>query len=137
MNLYPERCIVTLSDTPNEPGRVQGVLGLDVQATTAECTLVAKGYSGQPRALLLRGYPRPLGSWLQGAPGAAESAYRAGHSGDEHSRSTEPQRLLALAMAPQPAPTRPRSCEFPPLAWQAVAVGSGAERAPREAQLLR
>lgn len=57
MSPYPERCIVTLSDTPNESGRVQGVLGLDVQGTAAECTLVAKGYSGQPRALLLRNYP--------------------------------------------------------------------------------
>lgn len=57
MSPFPDRCIVTLSDIPNEPGRVQGVLGLDVQGTTAECTLVAKGYGGQPRALLLRGYP--------------------------------------------------------------------------------
>lgn len=57
MNPYPERCIVTLSDTPNEPGRVAGVLGLDVEGTTAECTLVARGHSGQPRAMLLPGYP--------------------------------------------------------------------------------
>ena len=57
MNPYPERCIVTLSDTPNEPGRVAGVLGLDVEGTTAECTLVARGHSGQPRAMLLPDYP--------------------------------------------------------------------------------
>lgn len=47
MSPYPERCIMTLSDTPNEPGRVAGVLGLDVEGTTAECTLVARGHSGQ------------------------------------------------------------------------------------------
>lgn len=57
MSPYPERCIVTLSDTPNEPGRVAGVLGLDVEGTTAECTLVARGHSVQPRAMLLPDYP--------------------------------------------------------------------------------
>lgn len=57
MTPYPERCIITLSDMPSEPGRVQGVLGLDIDGTTAECTLVARGHSGQPRAMLLRDYP--------------------------------------------------------------------------------
>lgn len=57
MTPYPERCIITLSDMPNEPGRVQGVLGLDIEGTTAECTLVARGHSGQPRAMLFRDYP--------------------------------------------------------------------------------
>lgn len=57
MSLYPERCILTLSDKPNEPGRVRGVLGLDASGVTAECTLVAHGHGGQPRAFLLRDYP--------------------------------------------------------------------------------
>lgn len=57
MTPYPERCIITLSDMPNEPGLVCGVLGLDIEGTTAECTLVARGHSGQPRAMLLPDYP--------------------------------------------------------------------------------
>lgn len=57
MSRYPERCVLTLSDKPNQPGRVQGVLGLDASGVTAECTLVAQGYGGQPRAFLLRDYP--------------------------------------------------------------------------------
>lgn len=57
MTPYPERCIVTLNDMSNEPGRVQGVLALGIEGTTAECTLVARGHSGQPRAMHLRGYP--------------------------------------------------------------------------------
>lgn len=57
MNIFPERCIVTLSDTPDEPGKVAGVLGLDVTGVTAECTLVARTYSDTPRAMVLPGYP--------------------------------------------------------------------------------
>ncbi|MBN8503354.1 MAG: hypothetical protein J0L58_02685 [Burkholderiales bacterium] len=67
MSLYPERCILTLSEKPDEPGRVQGVLGLDASGVTAECTLVAQGYGGQPRAFLLRDYPiciEPLSALL-------------------------------------------------------------------------
>lgn len=57
MSRHPERCIVTLSDKPDEPGRVAGVLGLDIAGVTAECTLVARTYSDNPRAMVLPGYP--------------------------------------------------------------------------------
>lgn len=50
--------IITLSDTPKEPGRVLGVLGQSGEGPVCECTLAVRTFAGKSRTLTLRDYAR-------------------------------------------------------------------------------